>query len=135
MKMIKKILASGAAAAALLTMGTTANASSFLPIKSADWSVDYSFGAPSSVSTQICDCRLTYTRGGFQSTTEDFYGGGDGYVSVSVRGTERWKITGRGKVPSTGCYLSDADADGDYVNFRFTAVGTRVVASGTVHHR
>ena len=133
MKKFKRIAAGVLAAATMAATGVTAFA-----IKgngtTDNWNINYISGAPSSVSNQICDCELYFFSRGYQSTCNNFDGYGDGYISVSVRGTERWKITGKGTVPRLGYEVDYSDApDGMVVTFRFTAVGEHVIGSGTVH--
>lgn len=134
MTKFKKIAASVIAAATMAVTSTSAFAvSNYGGNGKIDyWNINYIFGAPSSESNQIADCQLFLFTGGYRSTCNNFNGYGDGYISVSVHGSEKWKITGTGTVPRNGWHADSSDADGIWVNFRFTAVGEHVTGSGSV---
>lgn len=127
-----KIQRIAAAVIAVATMATTSVSAFADDYKCRSWSINYTSGAPSSVSTQIVDCVLYYYAGGYQTTCNSFNGGGDGYIGVYVGDTERWKITGTGTVPRGGYKVSNSDNVNDMVTFRLKAVGSRVIGSGTI---
>lgn len=133
MTKIKRI---AAAVIAVATMATTSISAFAGDGKSEDWAINYTSGAPSSVSTQLVDRTLYYYAGGYQTTCNSFNGGGDGYIGVYVGGTQRWMITGTGTVPPNGYKVSSSDCVNDKVTFRIRAVnGNRVVGSGTIHQK
>lgn len=131
MTMGKKIAASVIAAA---TMAITSVSAFAWDGKKEEWSINYIFGGPSSVSTQYVDRTLYYYAGGYQTTCDGFDGGGDGHIGVYINGTERWQITGKGKQPSNGPYfVNNSDVSNGMVTFRIKAVGTRVSGNGSIH--
>lgn len=118
---------------AVATMAVTSVSASADNDKCKSWSINYIYGAPSSVSNQFVERTLYYYSGGYQTTCNNFDGGGDGYIGVYVGGTERWMITGIGTVPRNGCRLSYDDSDKGIVTFKIKAIGNRVTGSGTIH--
>lgn len=64
-----------AAMIAVATMATTSVLAFAGDGKSEDWAIDYTSGAPSSVSTQFVDRTLYYYTGGYQTTCNSFNGG------------------------------------------------------------
>lgn len=132
MAVFKKILASTLALAAIAAAGTTAAADSVdTPSACKPWSVNYTYGAPSYISSQMARCKLYTYGGGYQTITTSFDGGGDGYVSVRVGDTQYWMITGRGTVPYNGCQIP---INGNTITFDLWAVGNRVTAGGYIHN-
>ncbi len=134
MAVFKKILASTLALAAIAAAGTTA-AATLAADNELDycksWSVNYTYGAPSSVSTQFARRELSTYGKGYQTTTTSFDGNGDGYVSVRVGDRQYWMITGIGRVPYNGCRVPGNGSD--TITFDIWAVGNRVTANGYIH--
>lgn len=137
MAVFKKILASTLALAAIAAAGTTAAATLSADNESdycRSWSVNYTYGAPSSVSTQFVRRELSTYGKGYQTATTSFNGGGDGYVSVRVNDTQYWMITGTGRVPNNGCVIPNKESkNGKTFDFDIYAVGNYVNSSGYIH--
>lgn len=131
MTVFKKILAGAMAAVTMVSAGTTVFAVDSGFCKSCN--VNYTNGAPSSISKQVDIKYLYYYAGGYQTTCTGLNGNGDGYVSVRVNDMQKWMITGAGTVPAGGRYIPYSESVNDEVCLHITAVGNRVSAGGTIH--